>query len=228
MEIKEYDLLTDLLESVCIVQRDGLFITFTHRSFQEYFAAFFVARSPSTSIADLLDKLCRRAFNENVIPMAFDMNRALIEREWILLRLNELSRQIKRARRKNHLAEMAKSMNLMLLTRMDMTQPLLYVIMNETFYFCRTLSKLYDDQSLEIRSALDPVVEVEIYLSHDPRERELFPEIFRELRMTDQEWLIQTSVAQSLPKLWDALLSRAAKVEASVSQQKKLVGVLFE
>jgi hypothetical protein len=136
LEIKEYEFLTDLLESVCILQRDGLFITFTHRSFQEYFAAFFVARSPSTSIADLLDKLCRRAFNENVIPMAFDMNRALIEREWISLRIKELSRQIKRIRVKNNIAALAKSMNLMLLARTDFERHLLLcVVMNQTFYF---------------------------------------------------------------------------------------------
>ncbi|MDC4293702.1 NACHT domain-containing protein, partial [Acinetobacter baumannii] len=34
---KSHDFLNDLLDSVCILQRDGLGFTFTHRSFQEYF-----------------------------------------------------------------------------------------------------------------------------------------------------------------------------------------------
>ncbi|EPG9704121.1 NACHT domain-containing protein, partial [Acinetobacter baumannii] len=34
--------LNDLLDSVCILQRDGLGFNFTHRSFQEYFSAQFL------------------------------------------------------------------------------------------------------------------------------------------------------------------------------------------
>lgn len=36
------DFLKDLLDSVCILQRDGLGFSFTHRSFQEYFTAQFL------------------------------------------------------------------------------------------------------------------------------------------------------------------------------------------
>jgi predicted NACHT family NTPase len=74
------DYLKDLLESVCVLQRDGLFIGFSHRSLQEYFAACYIARSPSTSISELLDAFATRS-TDNVIRMAFDMNRGLIERE---------------------------------------------------------------------------------------------------------------------------------------------------
>ncbi len=75
---------TDLLEAVCVFQKDGLFLTFTHRSFQEYFAAFFISRSPSISIRNLLDQISRRALTDDVLTMAFDMNPGLIEREWVL------------------------------------------------------------------------------------------------------------------------------------------------
>jgi predicted NACHT family NTPase len=39
--------LNDLLVTVCILQRDGLYLTFVHRSFQEYFTALFASRGLS-------------------------------------------------------------------------------------------------------------------------------------------------------------------------------------
>lgn len=82
--------ITDLLEAVCVFQRDGLYLTFTHRSFQEYFSAFFIARSPAVSLQPLLDQIARRALTDNVLMMAFDMNRTLLEREWALPRLKDI------------------------------------------------------------------------------------------------------------------------------------------
>jgi hypothetical protein len=56
---------------------------FTHRSFQEYFAAVFVTRGPAIDLGALLDNLAARR-SDVVIPMAIDMNRNLIEKEWVL------------------------------------------------------------------------------------------------------------------------------------------------
>ena len=80
--------LADLLESVCILQRDGLHLVFTHRSFQEYFAAFFISKGPA-SVGRLLDSICPR-HNDIVLNLAYDMNSNLIEREWVLPRLEIL------------------------------------------------------------------------------------------------------------------------------------------
>lgn len=88
--VKPDDYLTDLLESVCILQRDGLAITFSHRSFQEYFAAYFLTRNPSSSLDALLDQISRRS-EDNVLGMAFDMNSNLIESAWIIPRLRALN-----------------------------------------------------------------------------------------------------------------------------------------
>jgi hypothetical protein len=74
--------LNDLFESVCILQKDGLQITFVHRSFQEYFTAVFAIRHSTVAIPALLDNSASR-FNDNVIQMIFDMNRELVERQWI-------------------------------------------------------------------------------------------------------------------------------------------------
>jgi len=86
-EVAPGDYLNDLLESVCILQMEGLQYQFTHRSFQEYFAAFFLARAPA-KLRALLDQFSRRRQDE-VVPMAFAMNRTLIEREWIIPKLKE-------------------------------------------------------------------------------------------------------------------------------------------
>jgi hypothetical protein len=81
------DFLNDLVESVCLLQMEGLNYVFTHRSFQEYFAAYFIARSPN-SLAALLDQFSRRR-EDQVVRMAFAMNRTLLEREWIIPKLTE-------------------------------------------------------------------------------------------------------------------------------------------
>lgn len=82
------DFLNDMVECVCLLRIEGLTYEFTHRSFQEYFAACFIARSPTASIASLLDQFSKRR-EDNVVGMAFAMNRKLVEREWILPRLKE-------------------------------------------------------------------------------------------------------------------------------------------
>jgi hypothetical protein len=91
LERKQVDcsnFLNDLVESVCLLQIEGLHYQFTHRSFQEYFAACFIARSPTASLASILDQFCRRR-QDNVVQMAFAMNRKLLERDWILPKLME-------------------------------------------------------------------------------------------------------------------------------------------
>jgi hypothetical protein len=79
----------DLLESVCVLQEEGVEFTFSHRSFQEYFAAHFIERSPDVDFPQLLDQFCRRR-EDTCVDMAFDMNRALLEREWILPKLRQI------------------------------------------------------------------------------------------------------------------------------------------
>jgi hypothetical protein len=87
------DFLSDLVESVCLLQMEGLEYEFTHRSFQEYFAACFIGRSPP-NLSKMLDQFCRRR-QDDVIPMVFSMNRALIEREWIIPKLTQFEKMAK-------------------------------------------------------------------------------------------------------------------------------------
>jgi hypothetical protein len=89
LDIDPAAFLHDLVESICVLQVEGLKYTYIHRSFQEYFAAVFITRGPPVSLSSLLEKLTIRQ-SDNVIPMAFDINRNLLEREWIIPRLQSI------------------------------------------------------------------------------------------------------------------------------------------
>lgn len=85
----------DLLESVCMLQRDGLFLTFSHRSFQEYFSAHFITKASGPAVHSLLNQIAKRR-TDSVIQMSFDINRMLIQREWILPKIKEIAEAVTR------------------------------------------------------------------------------------------------------------------------------------
>ena len=74
--------LKDLLDAVCLLQKDGLKYVFSHRSFQEYFTAYSLARLPESKVGELLKRFSSRP-SDSVIPMLFDMNRGLVERAYL-------------------------------------------------------------------------------------------------------------------------------------------------
>lgn len=87
--------LKDLLKSVCILQKDGINFTFTHRSFQEYFSALFISTSQSIDIQKVMDKICvSNWLQDNVTLMLFDMNTELLEKQWIMPNIMNLLKKI--------------------------------------------------------------------------------------------------------------------------------------
>lgn len=86
-------LVDDLFESVCMLQRDGTESAFVHRSFQEYFAAVFAQNLPSQKLKNLLDRYSLR-FSDSVLPMLFDMSQGVVENDWVLPTLDELEQRI--------------------------------------------------------------------------------------------------------------------------------------
>lgn len=74
--------LADLLNAVCILQRDGLKIVFSHRSFQEYFCAYRLARFPERQVGELIGRFSSRQ-SDSVLPMLFDMDSHLVNRTYI-------------------------------------------------------------------------------------------------------------------------------------------------
>lgn len=81
---------SDLVKSVCIIQKDGNVYTFTHRSFQEYFSAYFISRSQSIDFSGVMDSMVQGYFRDSVIEMLFELNREQIEMNWVLPKLKEL------------------------------------------------------------------------------------------------------------------------------------------
>ncbi|WP_372550302.1 NACHT domain-containing protein [Acinetobacter pittii] len=78
------DFLNDLLDSVCILQRDGLGFTFTHRSFQEYFTAQFIVNKVTDKKYDLLDRIFNLNWRDNILNIIYDINSSLLERDWVI------------------------------------------------------------------------------------------------------------------------------------------------
>jgi hypothetical protein len=73
----------DLMESVCILQQDGIEISFSHRSFQEYFAAVYLGNMSTDKLRLLLPQLTFRD-TDAVIVMLNDMNHDLFEEAYVI------------------------------------------------------------------------------------------------------------------------------------------------
>jgi hypothetical protein len=80
----------DLTESTCMLVRDGLDYTFSHRSFQEYFAAYFVSRVRPDEMERALPRLPRKGVFDNVLKMVAEMSKEKFEEVWALPMLNRL------------------------------------------------------------------------------------------------------------------------------------------
>lgn len=91
----------DLTESTCMLALDGLGYTFSHRSFQEYFAAYFICRVKPDEFERTIPQLVRRGKYDNVVLMASEMNREKFEETWALPTLDLLWNSVKDVDAKN-------------------------------------------------------------------------------------------------------------------------------
>jgi hypothetical protein len=85
------DFMKDLLESVCIMQQDGIEVTFSHRSFQEYFTAVYLENMPREELKALLPRLAKRG-TDSVFTMFNDMNHELLEESYIMPMIKKAKR----------------------------------------------------------------------------------------------------------------------------------------
>lgn len=83
----------DLVNALCVLYKEGLNYKFTHRSFQEYFVAFFLKELPDESMKQLgkqiIYKDTLRASNDNVFGMLCDMAEDRFEQNILLPILKE-------------------------------------------------------------------------------------------------------------------------------------------
>ena len=87
-EVIYKDLKLELLNSVPLLMRDGLNYCFTHRSFQEYFTAYYIVNHIVKK--QVFERVCARYYSDNVVDMAFSMNKNIIEDKWILPKINKI------------------------------------------------------------------------------------------------------------------------------------------
>jgi len=86
------DFLQDALKSVCLLIEDGLSIKFTHRSFQEYFTARFIADESNENLQkELLKKYIYRLSKDNVINLLYEIKPDLVEKLFIIPSIEKLT-----------------------------------------------------------------------------------------------------------------------------------------
>ena len=95
VDVQDYDeeaILKDLLQSLCIIVRDGLEYKFTHRSFQEYFAAIFISTCAKDDRKRIIKNINGKYTYENIFYLLFEIDRTIIEDDFLLEEINKYKR----------------------------------------------------------------------------------------------------------------------------------------
>lgn len=76
-------IIDDLVNSICVIYKDGLNYRFAHRSFQEYFTAIFLKELSDENLCkmglEMIKKDSFRATHDSVFPMLYDMSEERVE-----------------------------------------------------------------------------------------------------------------------------------------------------
>jgi hypothetical protein len=89
IEAKKEDMIEDLASCTCVLVQDGLDLTFSHRSFHEYFVAYFFARVKTDEFSKVASKLILRT-GDSVFLMMSEMNNEVFEEHWALPELDRM------------------------------------------------------------------------------------------------------------------------------------------
>lgn len=94
LEFNNDGYLTDLLQSICILSQEGLEIVFTHRSFQEYFAAKFIVKIEPEMKRKLIYKYRDKIIEDALYNLIYEMDSSFFEEEVALPFLNHFFKKI--------------------------------------------------------------------------------------------------------------------------------------
>ena len=221
----------DLVESVCVLQRDGLLLTFSHRSFQEYFTAYFICRSPTVNLPRILDQFTKNTADA-VLPMSFAMNQNLLEREWVLPKLGELNLIISKIPTPDifeylNVFYVDASLGLIdgtQITLNDFTQWGLFRICLYRFYTDR-----FDGLPSEKRSKLKSAAEeIKKRLKKDPRLHKGDQQFSIRLNASDNKTLAGTWLSEFVEEERGLLQQLQKDVEISVEDQGSILSGMLE
>ena len=95
MNVNAEDYLSDLLSAVCLMIEDGLEITFTHRSFQEYFVALHISSASPDDQVRFVDIFWINLDSDNVMHLLREINTDLFERVLLIPKLDKLFSELK-------------------------------------------------------------------------------------------------------------------------------------
>ncbi|SFS00526.1 NACHT domain-containing protein [Sphingomonas jatrophae] len=88
VNVKADSFIKDCIKSTSLLQEDGLFVSFVHRSFQEYFCARFLMQYTGAEYKNLVDGLVLRLV-DNAFLMLCQMSGEDVLRRWALPKIEE-------------------------------------------------------------------------------------------------------------------------------------------
>jgi len=94
LEYKSKDFLYDTLQAVCLMIEDGIYFTFTHRSFQEYFVARFIAQARPETQKRLVKRYYKSVRSDSVFELLYEICPEVVERNYILPEIERLKKII--------------------------------------------------------------------------------------------------------------------------------------
>ena len=83
----------DASVSLSLLQRDGFFMSFVHRSFQEFFAADFIARNKLLEFPEIVRHVVSRSRTDNVLVFLQGLDEPSLARAWLIPALERLLTQ---------------------------------------------------------------------------------------------------------------------------------------
>lgn len=237
IDVSKVDMFHDLIECTCMLVRDGLDYVFSHRSFQEYFVAFFFSRVKIEQFALASSKLIQRGPADNVLLMLSEMNREKFEESWALPRLNELCELVERIDLEHDLMRFVNflfgSRVSMLIERrhyvVQFSRCTPYVSEEDSVY--QFLRRIYSGYKIEFNGVCD-VEFVDNVMKNMLLKGDSRFDTFRSdmsmghgatilLKADDSIWLKETKVAAELALVRDRLLYLRSSVKTRVQKRNE-------
>lgn len=88
-------ILHDATQAVCLLVEEGMDLTFSHRSFQEYFVARFVSTCPPGLKGDLIRLFAPSIGSDSVMSLLFELDQHAVESTYILPSIARLRRRLR-------------------------------------------------------------------------------------------------------------------------------------